>query len=107
MIIYNVTINIDKDVHDEWLAWMLEKHIPDVLSTGLFLEARMSKLLIEEEGEGVTYSIQYTLESMKKMEIYESDHAPQLKDEVNRKYEGKFGAFRTKMEVVGHLKPSF
>jgi hypothetical protein len=105
MIVYNVTINIDADVHDEWLKWMLEKHIPDVLATGLFLESRMSRMLIDEEEGGVTYSIQYTLESMERMEEYEQNHASRLREEVNRKYEGKFGAFRTTMEVVGMLKP--
>ena len=30
MIIYNVTIKIDLDVHDEWLAWMKLEHIPRV-----------------------------------------------------------------------------
>lgn len=104
MIIYNVTVNIDTDVHDEWLKWMLEKHIPDVLATGLFIESRMSKMLIEEESGGVTYSIQYTLESMDKMQEYEEKHASRLRDEHTKKYEGKFGAFRTMMEVVGHIK---
>lgn len=104
MIIYNVTVNIDADVHDEWKQWMLEKHIPDVLSTGLFIDSRMSRLLIEEEGGGITYSIQYTLESMDKMSEYEQKHAPRLRDEHTQKYDGKFGAFRTMMEVVGHLK---
>ena len=61
MIIYNVTINIDAEVHDEWLKWMLEKHIPAVLATGLFIESRMSRMLIEEEGDGITYSIQYKI----------------------------------------------
>lgn len=104
MIIYNVTVNIDAEVHDEWLKWMLEKHIPDVLATGLFIESRMSRMLIEEEGDGITYSIQYTLESMEKMKEYEEHYAPRLRDEHQVKYEGKFGAFRTMMEVVGVVK---
>ncbi|MEG1025142.1 MAG: DUF4286 family protein, partial [Flavobacterium sp.] len=28
MIIYNVTTNIHESVHDQWLKWMQEKHIP-------------------------------------------------------------------------------
>lgn len=105
MIIYNVTVNIDADVHNEWLAWMKESHIPDVLASGLFLEARMSKMLIEEEGGGITYSIQYTLESMEKMNEYEEKFAPRLREEHTQKYNGKFGAFRTLMEVETIIKP--
>ena len=39
-IIYNVTVNIDDSVHDEWLEWMQTQHIPDVMSTGYFLEKK-------------------------------------------------------------------
>ena len=45
MILYNVTINIDNSVHDIWLNWMQEKHIPEVLSTGKFSSARLIKVL--------------------------------------------------------------
>ena len=47
MIIYNVTINIHESVHDQWMKWMQEKHINDVLATGKFSSARMVKVLIK------------------------------------------------------------
>ena len=31
MIIYNVTISIDKEVENYWLDWMKNTHIPDVM----------------------------------------------------------------------------
>jgi len=42
MIIYSVTVNIDDSVHDEWVTWMKEVHIPDVMATGYFLENRFA-----------------------------------------------------------------
>ena len=33
MIVYNVTIKIDLDVHDLWLKWMKEEHMARVLET--------------------------------------------------------------------------
>lgn len=100
MVVYNVTVNIDADAHDEWLQWMVEEHIPDVLSTGLFLESRISKLQVEEEMGGTTYSIQYTLESKEKLEEYQENHAPDLQKKHADKFDGKFVAFRTIMEIV-------
>ena len=38
MIIYNVTVNVDEDVLSQWFKWMSEKHIPEVMKTGLFKE---------------------------------------------------------------------
>ena len=77
MIIYNVTVNIDEDVHDDWFQWMSEVHIKDVMDTGLFLEARFSRILAEEEG-GRSYSIQYLCKSMEDLEKYQEEHAPRL-----------------------------
>ena len=99
MIIYNVTVNIDDDVRDEWLKWMKEVHIPDVMKTGYFLENKICKLLVEEEN-GTSYSIQYTSHNMEDYKAYQRDHAPRLQKEVADRYANKFVAFRTLLEVV-------
>jgi hypothetical protein len=100
MIIYNVTINIEDSVHDEWLQWQREVHIPDVLRSGLFLESRMSKVLADEGTDGHTYSIQYLCRSMDDFHKYEELFAPRLRQEANERYIGKMVAFRTLLEVV-------
>jgi hypothetical protein len=41
MIIYNLTINIDESIHDEWLLWIKEL-IPQVLATGKFKDAKLT-----------------------------------------------------------------
>ncbi len=98
MIIYNVTVNIDHEVHDEWFNWMKTTHIPDVLDTGLFMEARFSKILAEESG-GLSYSIQYLCDSHETLEQYQKEHAARLQQAHNEKYQGKFAAFRTLLKV--------
>lgn len=98
MIIYNVTVNIDTDVVEEWKSWMKAKHIPDVMNTGKFIDCRFSRILAEEQG-GHSFSIQYLCKSQQAFEEYQKDHAPALQDEHTQRYSGKFGAFRTLMEV--------
>ncbi len=99
MILYNVTINIENDVHDEWLKWMRESHIPDVLKTGYFLEHKICKVLNVED-EGTTYSIQYTCNSMEDYEGYKTYEASRLQKEVMDKFNAKFVAFRSLLEVI-------
>ena len=48
MYIYNVTVNVDDSIHDEWLLWIKE-HIPQVLATGKFEKATLTKVLVEED----------------------------------------------------------
>ncbi len=99
MIIYNVTINIEDDVHLEWVEWMKNEHIPRVMATGYFLDNRMCRLMVEEE-TGTSYTIQYTLKNMADYEELQELHAPALQKEVLDKYRDKFVAFRSLMEVV-------
>jgi Domain of unknown function (DUF4286) len=98
MILYNVTINIEDSVHEEWLEWMKSKHVPDVLATGLFLDSKIFK--IKSGSEGKTYSIQYFLNSMDDYERYQTEFASKLQKEHTEKYGDKFVAFRTIMEQV-------
>ena len=100
MIIYNVTVKIDTAFHDEWLKWMKETHIPEVMKTGCFTENRMLKVLTNDEPDGVTYSIQYTCNGMNDFLEYEQRFASKLRAEHSAKYRDKFVAFRTLLEVV-------
>jgi hypothetical protein len=100
MIIYNVTVNIDNDVRDEWLKWMKEVHIPNVMKTGFFTESRMLRLIGDEESGGTTYAIQYTCETMRDFELYRDGFSPALKQEASDKFGEKFTAFRTLLETV-------
>jgi hypothetical protein len=100
MIVYNVTVNIDESVHDEWLDWMKQVHIPNVLRTGMFTDNRFLKVLVEEEMGGITYAIQYTCDSLEKFRQYEEQFAAALRAEVDEKYNGKFVAFRTLLQYV-------
>ncbi len=101
MILYNVTISIDPEVHQEWLAWMKEVHIPDVLKTGMFRENKILRVHGEEEG-GLTYAIQYILPDWDHYNRYQEEFAPALQQDHSKKFEGRFAAFRTVLEIIHH-----
>jgi len=100
MLIYNVTTNIEESAENQWVHWMKEKHIPDVLNTGKFLNAKMSKVLVEEDMGGVTYSVQFTAASKELLESYYQEDATHLRQKANTMFAGQFVAFRTELEVV-------
>ncbi len=98
MYIYNVTINIEESAHDEWLAWMKETHIPDVMETGLFLGNRILEVMVEEENSR-TYSIQYEVKDMETLQLYQEVYALKLQAEHTEKFKDKFVGFRTILRI--------
>lgn len=106
MIIYNVTSNIDDSIHDQWLAWIKE-HIPQVLATGCFTEAKLTRVLVEEDMGGVTYSVQYRASSREDLENYYANHAAVLRQDAIKQFGDKVLAFRTELEIVDEYTVSF
>jgi hypothetical protein len=98
-IIYNVTVSIDKAIEQEWLEWMKTIHISEVMATGLFLENRIMKVLVEES-EGINYSIQYTCLTMDDYHTYRNKYAPELQKKHTERYKDRFAAFRTLLEII-------
>ncbi|NLP57769.1 DUF4286 family protein [Lutibacter sp. B1] len=100
MYIYNETINIDESVHKVWLKWMKEKHIPNMLSTGKFSKAKMSQVLVNEEMGGITYSVQYTTDSIETLQQYYLEDAKKLQEESLLLFKDKFVVFNTELKVI-------
>ncbi|MGB4775133.1 MAG: DUF4286 family protein [Daejeonella sp.] len=99
MILYNVTVIIDEDIQQEWLNWMRETHIPDVMATELFVSNRILKVL-DSPNEGITYCIQYIADSIEKYNEYKEKFSPKLQLEVSQKFDSKLVSFRTVMEFI-------
>lgn len=106
MIIYNVTSNIDESIHEEWLSWIKE-HIPQVLATGKFEKATLTKVLVEEDMGGVTYSVQYKTYSREALEAYYKEDAPKLRAEGLKKFGDKVLSFRTELQILDEYTVNF
>ena len=70
MIIYNVTVTVQNEIVEEWLNWIRVEHIPEVLSTGLFIDSVLKRVITNYNDES-TFAVSYTCESMKKLHEYE------------------------------------
>jgi len=106
MIIYNVTANIDDSIHHEWLNW-IKIHIPQVLATGKFTEAKLTKVLVEEEMGGVTYSVQYRAKSRGALDRYYEEDANRLRKDGIKRFGDKMLAFRTELEIIDEYSVNF
>lgn len=100
MYIYNVTINIESSIRDTWLEWMQQTHIPAMLATGKFSDARICRVMVEEETGGSTYAVQYRTESREQMERYYCEDAERLRQDSQNRFGDRAVAFRTELEII-------
>lgn len=100
MFVYNVTCKVSWQIHEHWLQWMQEKHIPEVMKSNCFERFQFLRLLDVDEEDGPTYTVQYYVESKSLYNRYIAQHAPALREDAIQKWGNQFIAFRTFMQVV-------
>ena len=99
MLIYNVTIQLEQAIATDWLEWMQQVHIPEVLQTGIFTSHQLLRLL-DDNPDVVTYAVQYHCPDMTELHRYQAEFAPALQAAHRSRYEGRFVAFRTLLEKI-------
>lgn len=99
MIVYNVTVSVDPIIDKEWLEWMRNHHIPDVMRTGFFISAELNKVITSKDDE-ITYAIAYRCNDIKDLHAYEVKCAPLLQKEHSDKFKDNTFAFRTIIQVI-------
>jgi hypothetical protein len=100
MYIYNVTIKLQWSIHDDWVKWMQEKHLHDVMATNCFTKYQFVRLLEIDEEEGPTYAIQYFCDSKAQYNQYIEQFAPKLRQEGLNLFGDKMIGFRSLMQIV-------
>jgi hypothetical protein len=101
MIIYIITTTVKTELEQEWLQWVKEKRIPEILNTGYFYHHQMYKVKLPTNLEGeVTYVVQYECESIDKYSAYAENDSKRLQAEYPPKFIGKVTTARTVMESI-------
>jgi hypothetical protein len=100
MIIYNVTVKLENGIANDWLRWMKEEHITDVINTGCFTKATILRLIEVDDTDGPTYAVQYQAESKADYNRYIEEFADIMRKNAIAKWGNQFVAFRSVLQVV-------
>jgi Domain of unknown function (DUF4286) len=100
MIVYNVTSKVNTVIHQQWLQWIKQVHIPEILETQCFTDAKCLQLLDVDDEEGPTFVVQFYAESKEQYENYIHTFAPALRQKSFAKWGNNFISFRSLMQEV-------
>ncbi len=100
MIVYNVTIKVDLNIHELWVRWMKEEHIPKVLTTGCFKDFKFYRIMEENQSDGMTYAVQYFAPELSNYFDYQEKHAALMQKDMHDTWPDKYAAFRTLLREI-------
>ena len=100
MFIYNVTTHVEPTIESQWLAWMNEEHVPQMIQTGKFKKAIIFKVITENDLGGVSYATQYHCSDRTTFESYQKEDADRLKKHALDKFDERILSYRTELEQI-------
>ena len=99
MLLYNITAIVDDEADSRWLEQAQQKYIPAFMGTGLFASNRILKVL-DSPNEGVTYSIQFVLDSTEQYNQFAEHHAGKINAEMQQEFKNQAVFFSTVMQYI-------
>ena len=60
MILYNVSSLVEPEIESQWLEWLHEKHLPEMMATGVFFSAMVLRVNNGFEAVKKVYVVQYS-----------------------------------------------
>jgi hypothetical protein len=100
MIIINQTFNIDSSVQIDWLNWLKKVYVPEVMSTGFFTDNKIMRLLTEDEENGNTYAVQFSMPTATYVSVSDDDFMHKFERMASQNFGDKVLFFRTVLEVM-------
>jgi hypothetical protein len=80
MIVYEVTVDVAPELADQFIAYMLIRHVPDLLATGCFVGAEFA-----QAGE-VRFRQRYLAFSREDLDRYLAEHAVRLREDFAKHF---------------------
>lgn len=99
MVLYNLTAIVEEEFHDEWMAWMKQTFIPEILNTNLFINHCVLKVL-DSPNPGITYCFQFNADGPEHYQKFKDSLEAPLLDKYYNRFENKAVSFSTIMEYI-------
>ncbi len=100
MLIYNTTYHIEEKSVKNFLIWLQEHFIPEILKTGMLSNPRLTEVLSNKEDGSSSFSLQLEVEDSKTLHAWYSQHGVKLNEEIVNIFKDDVVGFPTLLEVI-------
>lgn len=97
MILLNITILSNEDIHEELKSWILTRFIPLIEDEKIFQSQSLLKM-IDSPNEGVTYALQFKGDNLDSINLFREKHLVHLHNIAQQSFPDKVYFFESLME---------
>ncbi len=102
MYLYNTSFHADSSVAETFIAWLKTIFIPEAMSSGLFSDTTLGKILLEIEPGTSSYTLQLKANELDRAREWNDTIGNSLRSTIVKKFGGKVVFFVTFIEIIDH-----
>lgn len=99
MIVYEVTLEVERAIADEYLDW-LGPHVAQILALPGFVDARRYERSDVDDAAHRTFVVAYRLRDQAALDAYFAEHAAALRADGLRRFGQRFSASRRVLREI-------
>jgi hypothetical protein len=100
MLIVNTTYQVAEACESDWKRWVLEEYAPEVTKTGMLVNPRFLRLLVENEEGFTSYALQFEVLDLETLEKWFSAYGTALQQTMGTRFNENVLGFTTLMETL-------
>jgi hypothetical protein len=102
---YEVTMEVDSSISEEWVEYMRSEHIPEVMNTGVFSSCEFLRIIKPIKEGYESFRITYEAKNLAIIQQYRAELSPELQKKHNVRY-GEY-AKGIRREMIGEFGITF
>ncbi|MFN6963983.1 MAG: DUF4286 family protein [Pyrinomonadaceae bacterium] len=99
-VTYEITAEVRADLDEQYERYMIDRHIPDLMATGAFVSASLSR---SSPGR---YRVRYEAVGRDALNAYLRDHAPRLREHFSATLPDGISLSREEWDVLKTFRPA-
>jgi hypothetical protein len=100
MLVYNTTYQMELNDAREFVIWINECYIPQVLTHGALKNPRLLRILSHKDQETECFSVQWEVEDSAQLHRWHTEQGMHLNEELGKVFKDRVVGFSTLMEVI-------
>lgn len=100
MLIFNTTLHVEDEVHEEFISFLKTFYIPQAVENALLNQPSLAKIERQHEENGVSYALQFKTKDIDTLNEWAEKTGENLSFEMNKRFGTKVGGFVTLLEEI-------
>ena len=100
MFIFNTTYLVSDEVHETWLDWVRNQHIPFMIDSTYFSHPQVARVITSDKQDGTSFSVQFHVKDLQTLKLWKKEYSSLFQENCTNQFGTEVIFFTTVMELV-------